>query len=418
MNILPPVVDDTSRKERSWDVPLSFENTEIAFQARDDKSLRRSYWLFRMIQFPSLVQAGTLLARVALWLRIPIEPLLKITFFRQFCGGETIEGCQETIRALGKFRVGSILDYSVEGANNEKTFDGTTEEILKTIGLATMQPLVPFCVFKVTGVARAELLEKIQAGELLTFAEMGEWQRARERIFRLCNRAHENNVSLFIDAEESWIQETIDRTVEEMMALFNKRRALIFTTIQMYRTDRTAYLEKALARAKIGKYFFGIKLVRGAYMEKERARAAKKGKPSPIHPTKEATDQAFDGAVTYLLSELPNVAFCAGTHNQISTQRLTEQLEALNIEKSDSRIYFAQLYGMGDHLSFALADEGFNVAKYMPYGPVREVFPYLVRRAQENTAIAGQSSRELQLLEAERQRRNALRLIASPRVQS
>lgn len=398
-------------------MPLQFDNTEIAFKARNDASLRRSYWLFKAIGYPRLVAIGTLLAKVALFLRLPIGPLLKATFFRQFCGGETIQGCQETIRHLGGFGIGSILDYSVEGAENEKTFDSTTEEVLKSIGLATMEPHIPFCVFKVTGVARSALLEKIQNGELLTFAEMGEWQRARERIFKICNRAHENNVSLFIDAEDSWIQETIDRTVEEMMGLFNKRRPLIYTTVQMYRTDRRAFLEKAVGKARLGKYFFGVKLVRGAYMEKERARAEKLGRPSPIFPTKADTDRAFDDALAYLFTQLDIVGFCAGTHNQLSTQLGASLLERNNLARNDARVFFAQLYGMGDHLSFPLAAEGFNVAKYVPYGPVREVFPYLVRRAEENTSIAGQSSRELQLIEAEMRRRRALKLIAAHPVQ-
>jgi len=393
-------------------VLIPFENTEVAFRARDNFSLRRSQWLFRLIQNPWLVGLGTCLGKAALWLRLPIKPILRATFFRQFCGGETIDECRETVRTLGKFRVGSILDYSIEAAKNEKTFERTTEEILRTIGLATMEPHIPFCVFKVSGVAHVALMEKIQAGEMLTFAEMGEWQRARERIFRICNRAHENNVSLFIDAEESWTQDPVDKVVEEMMALFNKRRALIYTTIQMYRTDRRAFLEKALQKAKAGKFFFGVKLVRGAYMEKERARATRRGYPSPIYPTKNETDKAFDEAVAYLVGELPTVALCLGTHNLASTQLLTQKMEEKKLSPTDTKIYFAQLYGMGDHLSFPLAEAGFNVAKYIPYGPVRDVFPYLVRRAEENTAIAGQSSRELQLIEAEISRRNAAQLVA------
>ncbi len=396
-------------------VHIPFENTEVAFRARDDFSLKRSQWLFRLIQAPWLVNVGTMLGRAALWLRLPVTPLLKATFFRQFVGGETIEECRQTIRELGKFRVGSILDYSVEAAENEPTFDKTTDEILKTIGLATVEAHIPFCVFKVTGVARLGLLEKIQANEVLTFAEMGEWQRARERIFRICNRAHENNVSLFIDAEETWIQDPIDRVAEEMMALFNKRRALIFTTVQMYRTDRRAYLEKAIQKAKIAKHFFGIKLVRGAYMEKERARAARLNYPSPIHATKADTDRAFDASLLYLMYELDTVALCLGTHNLKSTQLLTEQIEERRLAPTDPRLFFAQLYGMGDHLSFPLAEGGFNVAKYIPYGPVRDVFPYLVRRAQENTSIAGQSSRELQLITAEINRRSASKLVSPVR---
>ncbi len=391
---------------------IPFDNTEVAFRARDDLSLKRSQWLFRLIQIPWLVGIGTWLGKVALTLRLPINPILKFTFFHQFCGGETLQECRQTVRSLGRFRVGSILDYSVEAAKNETTFDKTTEEILKTIGLATVDAHIPFCVFKVTGVARFELLEKIQAGELLTFAEMGEWQRARERIFRICNRAHENNVSLFVDAEDSWIQDPIDRVVEEMMALFNKRRALIYTTAQMYRTDRRAFLEKAIQKAKSGKYFVGVKLVRGAYMEKERARATRNGYPSPIHPTKPDTDRAFDSALLYLMYELETVALCLGTHNLASTQLMTEQIEERKLLPTDRRLYFAQLYGMGDHLSFPLAEAGFNVAKYIPYGPVRDVFPYLVRRAEENTSIAGQSSRELHLINAEINRRAASKLVA------
>lgn len=384
---------------------IDFSNTAIAFRAKSDAELRRSYWLFKAIEHPTLVKVGSTLASAALKLHLPIEFLLKKTFFEQFCGGESIEDSKPTIAGLARYGIGTILDYSVEGLATDEGFDETTEELLRAIRLASTDSSLPFCVFKTTGVARFELLEKIAAAQTLSAVEQSEWQRAYQRIDRICSEAHRSKVRIFIDAEDSWIQDAIDRCAGEMMLRYNRERAIVYNTVQMYRHDRTAFLQASVARAETENFFLGIKLVRGAYMEKERARAARIGAPSPIFPTKQATDEAYDHALRYCIEKIGRVSICAGTHNEKSTRLLTELLESSKIERTDTRVYFAQLLGMSDHITYNLADAGFRVGKYVPYGPIRAAFPYLVRRAEENTSIQGQSGRELTLIEAELKRR-------------
>jgi len=386
---------------------VSFENTDIAFATRSNAQLRKAHLLFSSLSQPLLVRAGIPLSAWMVRVGFPgVSWAVKRTVFEQFCGGESIQECDAVIEALGRHGVQSILDYSVEGEKSEESFEATTRETIATIERAAGHPHIAFSVFKVTGLARFALLEKLGAGEALGADEQAEWGRVRARVLRLCQRAHELSVRIFIDAEETWIQDVIDGLAEEMMALLNRERAIVYNTYQMYRTASLGNLRAALERAKAGGYFLGAKLVRGAYMEKERERAKERGYPDPIQPDKATTDADYDRAMLLCVEHLERVALCAGTHNETSCMLLVQELGKRGIAPNDKRVFFSQLYGMSDNISFNLAKAGYNVAKYLPYGPVRSVLPYLIRRAQENSAIAGQGGREVRLLRNELQRRH------------
>lgn len=385
---------------------ISFDNTEVAFRGKSNADLKRAYWLFKMVGSPGLVKFGKWATNVAIRLRLPIKGLIKRTIFRQFCGGESITESLQASQRLADRNVKTILDYSVEGKTKEEDFDATVNEIIRTVKQAQNNPNIPFAVFKVTGICRFELLANANRGiEHLTEAEKADYDVLVERITKICSEAHAGGVPIFIDAEESWIQDTIDNLVYEMSVKFNRERAIVYNTTQMYRHDRLDFIKKEIARAKAEDYYVGLKLVRGAYMEKERERAAEKGYPSPIQPDKAATDADFDRALELVVSEIDRVSFCAGTHNEHSSLYLTELLQKQGISPEDPRAYFAQLLGMSDHISFNLSEQEYMVAKYVPYGPIREVLPYLIRRAEENTSVAGQTGRELTLIIKERKRR-------------
>lgn len=386
--------------------PLSgFEDTHVAFAHRSDKELRRLYWLFRVMNQPTLNRVGIAALQGALRLHVPVEPLIKATLFRQFCGGETVEACQPVIEMLWRSNIKTILDYAVEGKQSEQGFEQVTQTVLQNIARAKGQPALPFAVFKVTGVASAALLEKVSAAQPLTDAEAQAWMRVQARVKRIAEAAAIANVPVMIDAEESWIQPAIDELALQAMRQYNRHRAMVYTTLQLYRHDRLAYLKTLFAQAESEGFYLGVKLVRGAYMEKERARAAQQGYPSPIHATKADTDRDYDAALDFCLQHLDRIALCAGTHNEASTLRLANALPKPDIPT----VHFSQLYGMGDHLSYTLAANGFNVAKYVPYGAVREVVPYLIRRAEENSSLKGYVSRELWLIQRELQRRKTLK---------
>jgi proline dehydrogenase len=384
---------------------LSFDDTAIAFSSKSKKDLRRAYFLFLTMSRPWLVNVGKSLTKLGLGLKLPIKGIIKNTIYAQFCGGETIEGSQPTINELAEFNIGTILDYSVEGATTSKGFEQTTNEIIKTIQKAKNNPQIPFCVFKMTGLITADILEKVQSKQTLNQEDASQWEAAKQRVYRICKEAYDSNVRIFIDAEESWIQEPIDALAYEMMSQFNKERAIVYNTYQMYRHDMLANLKKAFQHAAAGNYWLGVKLVRGAYMEKERDRAEKKGYASPIQPNKEATDNDFNTALKFCIDNKQRVALCSGSHNEYSNYYLALLMHKHSLPAKDERVYFAQLYGMSDNISFTLAHQGYNVAKYVPYGPVEELMPYLFRRAEENTSIAGQTSREFGLIKKERARR-------------
>ncbi len=385
---------------------VSFENVENAFAYKTNADITKAYWLFKSISHPFVVKYAPALTEAALKLHFPIKGMVKKTIYEHFCGGETIEECQHTIDNLARFNVGSILDYSVEGKEEEAEFDHACEEIVATVIRATGDHKISFSVFKVTGLARFALLEKISAGKKLSEDEADEFERIRQRIDKICGLAYRNNVRVFIDAEESWIQQAIDNLAEEMMGKYNKEKAVIYNTIQLYRVDRLAFLKNSYEHALKNNYFLGEKLVRGAYMEKERKRAADMNYPSPIQPDKQSSDRDYDEALKFCVDHIDRISICAGTHNEKSSLLLTHLINEKGISNNDERIYFSQLLGMSDHISFNLAKAGYKVAKYVPYGPVISVLPYLTRRAQENTSMAGQMGRELKLILEEKKRRN------------
>jgi len=385
---------------------LSFEDTAVAFASKSDNDLKKAYFLFKVVSSQSLMTFGKYSSIWALKLHLPIKGIIKKTIFSQFCGGETIEECAGTTKILDLYSIGTILDYSVEGKETEEEFDAGFKEIMRTIETAHENPHIPFCVFKVSGLCQNSLLEKVSSGTDLSESETKAFERLKKRVEALCQQAEKANTPIFIDAEESWIQNAIDALAMEMMAKYNRRRAIVYNTLQMYRHDRLTHLAEAHKRAEQSGYFYGVKLVRGAYMEKERDRAKEKGYSSPIQPNKEATDRDFNAAIQFCLKHQEVIYFCAGTHNEESSLLLAEEMDERGMDRNDERIFFAQLYGMSDHISFNLSKAGYNVAKYVPYGPVKEVMPYLIRRAEENTSVQGQTGRELKLITREIKRRN------------
>lgn len=348
---------------------------------------------------------ATSLAKVGLSLHLPVKGLIKSTVFEHFCGGETIDQSEKTIKTLSRFHVGTILDFSAEGAHTEEGFDRTTEEILKTLDKAKGNPDIPFTVFKSTGLVNMELLTKVQAKETLTETEKEEFQHFHDRVEKICQRAFDYDVPVMVDAEDSWIQNPIDDVVYEMMKRFNQKRAIVWNTYQMYRKDMLDNLRNAFHYAAMHNYYLGAKLVRGAYMEKEAERAEKMGYENPIHPNKQATDDSFNKALAFCIDNKQRISVLCGSHNEYSNQYLALLMEKHGMQPNDKRAWFAQLLGMSDNISFNLAKDGYNVVKYVPYGPVELVMPYLIRRASENTSVAGQSSRELTMIRKELARR-------------
>ncbi|MFN5373534.1 MAG: proline dehydrogenase family protein [Flavobacteriia bacterium] len=397
---------------------ISFDNTEIAFRSKNKQDLQRAYWLFKIIGAPSIVKIGKLLTPLALRLKLPIKGVIKKTIFKQFCGGESIQECDHAIEQLAAFGIGTILDYSVEGKTQEDDFEKTTQIIIETIEKSATDKHIPFAVFKITGIAQHHLLELVSSQLRATrkgenFREFTPSERAgisaiMERIDRICAAAARHQTRLFIDAEETWIQTAIDQWTFDMMCKYNQTHCIVYNTVQMYRHDRLAYLRTELERAKNAGIKYGVKLVRGAYMEKERARAQAMGYPSPIQPDKASTDKDYDAALDFLVANRAVFSVCAGTHNENSSMYLATLLHKEQVAPNDPKFYFAQLLGMSDHISYNLSDAGYQVAKYVPFGPVQEVLPYLLRRADENTSVAGQTSRELGLIIKERARRKQL----------
>ena len=382
-----------------------FNDTQVAFALKTDTELERAYFLFKMIDNEPLVRIGTAVTNFALKAHLPVESLIRVTVFDHFCGGTTEVDCLSVVDKMFTKGVSSVLDYSVEGKEEEEQFDAALQMTLKTIEFAKERKAIPFAVFKPTGLGRFYLYEKIGEKQPLTLEEQNEWNRVVARFDLICKTAHDKDVALLIDAEESWMQDAADELVTDMMRKYNKKKAIVFNTLQLYRWDRLDYLKKLHNQAKVEGFYIGMKIVRGAYMEKENSRAEEMGYPTPICESKEATDINYDLTMEYMMDNLDIMSIFAGTHNESSSYKLIEMMESRGIFKNDNRIWFGQLYGMSDNISYNLAKYGFNVAKYLPFGPVRDVMPYLIRRAEENTSVAGQTSRELNLLKTERQRR-------------
>ncbi len=385
-------------------IPI-FNNTQVAFSLKSDNELNRAYFLFKMIANPGLVKIGTALTNLALKLNLPVQGLIRATVFDHFCGGVSEKDCLKVVDNMFTKGVSSVLDYSVEGKEDEAHFDDAMQMALKIIDFAKEKKSIPFVVFKPTGFGRFELYEKLGEGKTLNENEQSEWNRAVARFDTVCNAAHKNDILLLIDGEESWMQDAADDLVETMMRKYNKDKCIVFNTLQMYRWDRLDYLKQLHEKAKADGFYIGMKLVRGAYMEKENKRAEEKGYKSPICISKEATDKNYDAAALYMMQNIDKMAIYLGTHNEDSSYKMLDLMQKNGIANNDSRIWFGQLYGMSDNISYNLAENGNNVSKYLPFGPVKDVMPYLIRRAQENTSVAGQTSRELNLLKTERDRR-------------
>lgn len=386
---------------------ISFENTEIAFSGKSNFDLSRAYWLFRILSNNFLTRIAPGITNFSIKIGLPVIPIIKATVYKHFCGGTSISDCEKTIQRLNRFHIGTILDYSIEGEVDELGFDRTADEIIATIHRAKGNEAIPFTVFKITGIARFQLLEKMQSKEPLSREETQEMERAKARVQRICQQAFDAHVRIFIDAEESWIQDSIDEIALDMMRKYNRSEVIIYNTYQHYRKDRLDYLKQNYELATQEGFLLGAKLVRGAYMEKERKRASDMGYPSPIQETKEKSDEDYNRSLQFCVEHIDRIAICAGTHNEQSSLWLAELMDKNNIPASHPHIYFSQLLGMSDNMSYNLANAGYNVAKYVPYGPVKAVLPYLFRRANENTSIAGQTGRELSMIIREKKRRKA-----------
>ncbi len=384
-----------------------FENTGTAFTLKSDSELERAYFLFKMISSEPLVRIGTVATNFALKAHLPVEKLIRATVFDHFCGGVSEEDCLPVIDRLYTEGVSSVLDYSVEGKAEENQFDNALEKILKIINFCDEREAMPIVVFKPTGFGRFFLYQKKTEGVAFTAEEQAEWERIVDRFDQVCKLAKAKDVEVLVDGEESWMQDAADDLVEEMMRRYNKDVTIVYNTLQLYRWDRFDYLKGLHERAKKEGFKIGMKVVRGAYMEKERERALEKGYDSPICENKKVTDDNFNGTLNYIFNHLNDISVFIGTHNEASCYLAMELMESLKISKQDNNVWFGQLYGMSDHISFNLAAQGYNVAKYIPFGPVKDVMPYLIRRAEENTSVSGQTSRELNLLKTEKRRRKA-----------
>ncbi len=384
---------------------LSFDNTSVAFSHKSDKELRKMYLLFTAINNRFLTKAGTKMVKIALKLKLPVQRIIKKTIYQQFCGGETLNNCEITIQKLADFNVKTVLVYSVEGNETEESYEKAKTNMFAVIQKAPASGSLPFCVVKISTLGKTSLLEKLQKGRQLSQNETEAFHRIQERVDTICKTAAHANVGILIDAEESWIQEVIDDIAESMMKKYNRKKAVVYNTFQFYRKNGLAHLRKSHMKAASYHYFLGAKLVRGAYLEKERKRARQLGYADPTQPDKQATDDAYNKALSFCMNNKQRIFIFAGSHNEYSNQYLTLLMEKHGMFPNDPRVYFSQLYGMSDHISFNLAQAGYNVAKYVPFGPVSEVLPYLFRRAEENTSIAGQSTRELGMVKKELQSR-------------
>jgi proline dehydrogenase len=400
------------QEQKRLHMNLSFDNTENAFAYKSDKELRKAKFLFNSMGYSWLVAAGTRVTPLIVRGRLPIiTSFIRNTIFKQFVGGETLQETVPVVEKLAHYNVQVILDYGVEGKEGEQNFDNACKQFIKNIAYAATRPNIPIISIKLTGMARFGLLQTLHEAPRLRSGihdhevEMEEWNRVRERMYTICEVAKQHGISVTLDAEETWIQDPIDRLSMELMEEFNKEKAVVYNTLQMYRHDRLEFLKLSHRIAKEKGFILGEKLVRGAYMEKERARAAEHGYESPIQPDKESTDRDFDAATTYCIENINDIAVIIGSHNEESNLLGAKLLEEKGIPHNHPHVHFSQLYGMSDHITFNLAKEGFNVSKYLPFGPIRDVIPYLMRRAQENSSVSGQTGRELLLIKNEIARR-------------
>jgi proline dehydrogenase len=400
---------------------ISFDNTETAFAHKSNKELKEAHWIFSTMKHQWLVKLGVRITPWAIRSGLPVKGLIRNTIFEQFVGGETLAETARVAKKLGSSNVKVILDYGVEGKEGEKNFDHACEEFIRVIQYASSQPNIPFMSVKVTGFARLSLLEKMDhlmseaVGTLITRfknvlenlseEEKREWQRVHDRMLLICRAGHENKIGVLVDAEETWVQDPVDALTMLMMDQFNKEKPVVYNTMQFYRHDRLQFLKDAYQAAEERKFIFGAKLVRGAYMEKERKRALEKGYQSPIQKDKESTDRDFNAAIKFCIDNIYRISVIVASHNEFSNLLTTQLLQQKDLPLNHSRVHFSQLFGMSDNITFNLAKAGCSVSKYLPFGPIKDVIPYLMRRAQENTSVGGQTSRELSLIKKEMKRR-------------
>ncbi len=399
----------TPDKEAGMPAAPDFRAINLAFAHKSDHELRLGYWLFRLVAHPGLMRMGTCLARWAVKSSLPLKFMVRNTIFKLFCGGESVQEALKVIKKMEESNVHTVLDYAAEGEESEAGFENVKNQILQNIGIGKEEKGIGAISVKLSGLGYPAIYEKMAQRQELEQEEKEAFQRTGLRLEAICREAASAGILVYLDAEESWLQEPMDALAEQMMSLFNKEKAIVFNTLQMYRTDRLSYLQELIARTSAESFHLGIKLVRGAYWEKESKRAFEEGLPSPVFETKEETDYAYNEAILLCLAHLPKVQLCIATHNQASTELLVKEILHRGIQQQADFLYFSQLYGMSDNLSYALGKAGFNVSKYLPYGAVEKALPYLIRRAEENTAIAGQMGRELQLLQAERARRRSVK---------
>ncbi|MEP7107843.1 MAG: proline dehydrogenase family protein [Ferruginibacter sp.] len=406
------------------DRSISFDNTECAFAYKNDKELKSAHFLFSMMGKQWLVHLGLKLTPLAIKLNLPFtQPVIRKTIFRQFVGGETLEETSAVATKLGEYNVKVILDYGVEGGDEgDNGFDHSTEEFIRVINYAATQSNIPFMSVKVTGFSRFSLLEKIdglmnnaegtlmkryfKALDALSEQEKEEWHRVRVRMLRICEAAGENKVGVLVDAEETWIQDPVDALTILMMDTYNKDRVVVYNTLQLYRTDRLKFLKDSYEAASERNFILGTKLVRGAYMENERKRAADMNYPSPIQTDKESCDKAYNAAIEFSIVNLDKIALIVASHNEYSNLFTTKLLDEKGLPHNHPHVHFSQLFGMSDNITFNLARAGCSVSKYLPFGPIRYVIPYLMRRAEENSSMSGQTGKELSLIEKELKRRS------------
>lgn len=399
---------------------LSFENTENAFAYKSDKELRKAKFLFSSMSYKSLVKLGTTLTPIVMKLGLPVKAIIRNTIFAQFVGGESLGETAGVVDKLEKFNVNVILDYGVEGKEGEDNFEHSCDEFIRVINYASTQPNIPFISIKVTGFARFSLLEKLDAAandrsgfsgrvhtEVLNDEEKAEWNRVVERMERIIRTAAAGNVGVLVDAEETWIQDPVDAVTMQMMEKYNKERAVVYNTIQLYRSDRLQFLKDSFDQAQQKNFILAVKLVRGAYMEKERKRAIELNYASPIQPDKATTDRDYNAALKVCINNINSIALIVASHNEYSNIYATRLMNDKNLSHHHDRIHFSQLYGMSDNITFNLAREGYSVSKYLPFGPIKDVIPYLMRRAHENSSVAGQTGRELSLIRKEIVRRSS-----------
>lgn len=389
------------------DVSVEFNNTQVAFLDKSDSELSKSHKLFKLVNNQALVSIGSRLAKWGLSGNFFAKSLIRNTIYEQFCGGENLQEVQNVVNDLKKFNVQTFLDYGVEAKEGEEEFNKTVAQLTKALEFAANDAFVPAISCKITGLGRFSLLQHYNTKKTIKKKHLHEWKQLEERLHTICKVAHTHKVAIYFDAEESWIQDALDMLIMKMMEIYNQKFPIVYNTIQLYRHDKLAYLKECHQTAKEKKYLLAVKLVRGAYMEKERARAIENNYPSPIQPNKEACDQDFNEALKYCIENIEDIVFCNASHNEISNQYVCQLMTEHELDANHPHITFAQLYGMSNHISFNLAKKGYNVAKYLPYGPVKDVIPYLIRRAKENSSASGQISRELGLIEAEMKRRKS-----------